>query len=63
MEQHYCSLSRESKMAVLPASDIHYVDMTSPSATAANIVHEAARGPNIFDDARNIVVKARHSEY
>jgi hypothetical protein len=63
MEQHYSSLSRESKMAVLPASDIHCVDMTSPSATAGNIAYDAELGPNIIDETRNIGANARHSEY
>jgi hypothetical protein len=60
MEQHYCRLSRESKMAVLPASDIQCVDMTSPSA---NAVYEAELGPHIIDETRHIGAKARHSEY
>jgi hypothetical protein len=61
MELHYCGLSRESKMAVLPASDMYGVDMTS-SATAAKIVEDAELGPNI-DETRNIGAKARHSAY
>jgi len=47
-------------MAVLPASDIQCVDMTSPSATA---VYDAELGPHIIDETRHIGTKARHSEY